>query len=239
MRKAVPIVLTALVAVFLISATLAVPVMAWTWGSSTTTKDPVIFVHGWVLGYGLTPWDTMKDYLVKNGWPANRLFEIYFTDPIWASNVTNAQELSSFVDWVLKVTGAKKVDLVCHSMGGLSSRYYIKFLGGTSKVDTYVAIGTPQHGTIMAPLGVIVTLGSAGCIEMTPGSDFLKKLNSGDETPGYVKYWSFGSKTDELVQPYTTIALSGATNRWVNCCEHIALVCNDTILQWTKEALSK
>jgi triacylglycerol lipase len=216
----------------------AVPAAAWSFSGGSTQKDPVIFVHGWVLGYGLTPWDTMKDYLVQNGWSRDRLFEIYFTDPIWASNVTNAQELAAFVDWVLRVTGAKKVDLVCHSMGGLSARYYLKFLGGATKVDDYVAIGTPQHGTIMAPLGVIVTLGSAGCIEMTPGSEFLQKLNAGDETPGSVSYYSFGSKTDELVQPWTTIALSGATNKWVSCCEHIALVSNSTILGWVKAALS-
>ncbi len=206
--------------------------------TAQTTKDPVIFVHGWVAGYGLTPWGTIKNNLIRDGWSANRLYEIYYSDPIWASNVENARELAAFVDRVLRETGATKVDLVCHSMGGLSARYYIKFLGGVNKVDDYVALGTPQHGTIYASLGAILTIGSAGATEMTPGSLFLLRLNAGDETPGAVSYFSFGSYTDELVQPWRTIALDGATNRWVSGVSHTGLLSNPTIYQWVKAALS-
>ncbi|MCZ7414840.1 MULTISPECIES: esterase/lipase family protein [unclassified Streptomyces] len=35
-------------------------------------------------------------------------------------------------------------------MGGLSSRYYLKNLGGTSKVDSWASLGGPNHGTDMA-----------------------------------------------------------------------------------------
>ncbi len=70
MRKATPAVLTAVMAVLVVSATPAAHAMARSWVSSTA-GDPVIFVHGWVLGYGPTPWDTLKGYLAKSGWVCN------------------------------------------------------------------------------------------------------------------------------------------------------------------------
>ena len=126
------------------------------------------------------------------------------------------------------------VDLICHSMGGLSSRYYIKFLGGTSKVDDYVSLGTPQKGTIMAIIGVA----TAGGREMIPGSSFLDNLNSGDETPGSVHYTAIYAYMDELVQPYSNAKLSdGATNKGKSWVGHIGLLFNSQVYGWTRDAV--
>lgn len=42
------------------------------------------------------------------------------------------------------------MDVVAHSMGSLSSRYYLKNPGGTARVDEWVSIGGPNHGTYTA-----------------------------------------------------------------------------------------
>jgi len=47
---------------------------------------------------------------------------------------------------------------------------------------------------------------------MKSGSKYLAALNSADETPGPVDYTSVYSMTDELVQPYSSARLEGATN---------------------------
>jgi hypothetical protein len=48
------------------------------------------------------------------------------------------------------------------------------------------------------------------CREMLPGSSFLRALNSGDETP--VRYGTLWSPCDEIINPDTSVILSGATN---------------------------
>ena len=53
---------------------------------------------------------------------------------------------------VLAATGAKKVDLVGHSQGGMMPRYYIKNLGGASKVNTLVGLAPSNHGTTLEGL---------------------------------------------------------------------------------------
>ena len=56
-----------------------------------------------------------------------------------------AKRLAEFIDKVLAATGASKVDIVAHSMGGLVSRVAIKNYGCASKVRKLIMIGTPNH----------------------------------------------------------------------------------------------
>ncbi|KQY55526.1 MULTISPECIES: esterase/lipase family protein [unclassified Nocardioides] len=177
--------------------------------------DPVIFVHGW--SGASWNWDYYVGRFEADGWSADELYawDYDFTQ----SNVTTAGQLRAYVDEVLARTGASKVDIVTHSMGGLSSRYYLKNLGGTAKVDDWVSIGGPNHGTNFA-WGCWTT----SCGDMRPGSTFLTALNSGDETPGSMNYRTFWSPCDEIINPDTSVILSGATNTQTGCVGHLGLL---------------
>lgn len=190
-------------------------------------SDPVLFVHGFTGS--ASNWDVMIARLIADGWSSSKLFAYTFSNPYDASdgaNVRNAYEVKSWVDNILKRTGASKVNIVAHSMGGLSTRYYIKFLGGVNVVDHYIALGTPQKGTILAFYG-----------DMRPGSPFLRTLNSGDETPGYVKYTTICSPIDELVQPLSYCQLNGADNRIVYS-GHITLLTSTSAYNIVKNKLA-
>jgi triacylglycerol lipase len=178
--------------------------------------DPILFVHGWNSDAGA--WNTMIDRFVAAGHPRSRMVAITYNSN--QSNSTIAQQVRSAADALRASTGASRIDVVTHSMGGLSSRYYLKNLGGTAFVDEWVSLGGPNHGTNTA---YACYLFSAGCRDMIGGSGFLNALNSGDETPGGVRYGVFWSSCDEVINPDTSPQLSGATNVGVGCLGHSAL----------------
>ncbi len=94
-----------------------------------------------------------------------------------------ACSVEGFVAEVEELTHVDSVDVVGFSMGGLSLRHYIRFLGGGAEVSRYVSIDTPQYGEVSACL---LPAESGG--QMCPFSDFLNDLNTGDDTPGNVAY---------------------------------------------------
>ncbi len=99
--------------------------------------------------------------------------------------------------------GWKQLDLVMHSMGGLSGRYLIKSLGGTATVQAYVSLGAPQYGVYSA-----CVLPSFYGGQMCPWSSFLSALNSGDDTPNGPAWATIYSRNDEIV-PYASSRLDG------------------------------
>jgi triacylglycerol lipase len=70
---------------------------------------------------------------------------------------------------------------------------------------------------------------------MRVGSTFLKELNAGDETPGTVNYGTWWSPCDEIINPDSSVALSGATNTQTACISHTALTTDETVYQQVRE----
>ncbi len=155
------------------------------------TPDPILLVHGY-RGDPST-WADMKAFLQSK----NRVVEAI--DLATEDNVKNAQAIATFI----KGKGWASVDLVGQSMGGLSSRYFTKFLRGTTIVDAYVSLGTPQYGVWSACL-----LPSTYGGQMCPRSSFLATLNQGDDTPGSTVWTTIYSTTDEYV-PNSSSRLDG------------------------------
>jgi triacylglycerol lipase len=149
----------------------------------------------------------------KDGWTDAQLANWSYNTS--QSNATTAQQIRTKVDSILLATGATKVDVITHSMGGLSSRYYAKNLGGDAKIDAWVSLGGPNHGTTTA-YGCLQT----SCVEMRPGSTFLNTLNATDETPGAPRYATWWSACDAVIEPDNSTPLVGATNTQTACLSH-------------------
>ncbi len=64
--------------------------------------------------------------------------------------------------------------MVGHSQGGMMPRYYLKFLGGASKVDDLVGLAPSNHGT-SNPLLLTPGLNylCPSCLQQKTGSTFL------------------------------------------------------------------
>src|SRR5215208_1748762 len=100
-------------------------------GCPTLTHNPILFVHCW--NSSSSTWNTMVSRFQADGWSTPELNNWSYNYS--QSNATTASQI------------ATKVDLISHSMGGLSTRYYVKNLGGGAKVDDWVSLGGPNHGT--------------------------------------------------------------------------------------------
>ncbi len=195
--------------------------------ASALALDPILFVHG--FSGSASNWNTMVERFEKDGWPKSYLRAYSYNTS--QSNKTDAeQNVKPEVENLLKATGASKVDIVAHSMGSLNTRWYIKFLGGESKVDDWVSLGGPNHGTESANFCF-----STSCTEMRIGSKFLSELNAGDETPGAVNYGTWWSPCDEFINPDSSVPLTGATNTETACISHLSLLTDATVYAQVRE----
>jgi triacylglycerol lipase len=195
--------------------------------ASSMAQDPILFVHGYTESASV--WNTMIGRFEKDGYSKSFLSAYSYNTS--QSNVIDAEkEVKPRVEALLKNTGATKVDIVAHSMGSLNSRWYIKFLGGEAKVDDWVSLGGPNHGTDFANFCF-----SASCVEMRIGSKYLGELNAGDETPGAVSYGTWWSPCDNIINPDSSVALSGATNTKTACISHTALMNDETVYKGVRE----
>jgi triacylglycerol esterase/lipase EstA (alpha/beta hydrolase family) len=113
----------------------------------------------------------------------------------------SAERLARFVSRTLQHEHAEKVDLVCHSLGGLVARYYVECLGGRAHVRRIVTIATPHQGTLLG----YVAMGASG-LDLRPGSAVLLELA---QSPSSVPLTSIYSLADNIVVPPENARLGG------------------------------
>ncbi|MEV0735857.1 alpha/beta fold hydrolase [Streptomyces sp. NPDC050549] len=190
---------------------------------SAAHPDPVVLVHG-TFANSTDNWLVLAPYLEARGYCVFSLDYgqlsgvplIHGLGPIDKS----AEQLQAYVDKVLAATGAAKADLVGHSQGGMMPRYYLKFLGGAAKVDTFVGIAPDNHGTTLDGLTKllpyfpgaedVISATTPALADQIAGSAFLAKLNAGGDTVPGVHYTVIATRYDEVVTPYSSQFLSGS-----------------------------
>jgi triacylglycerol esterase/lipase EstA (alpha/beta hydrolase family) len=192
---------------------------------SSAHPFPVVLVHGTFENQN-DNWQAASPILANHGYC---VFALNYGGGSTSDNLqgtgdipTSARQLATFVNAVLFLTGASKVDIVGHSQGGMMPRYYIKNLGGAAKVDKLVALSPSNHGTtlsgltslgqvlgLLGPVNSVLSTTCAACVQQEVGSSFLTALNNGSETAAGVRYTVIQTTGDEVVTPYTSAFLSG------------------------------
>lgn len=222
------------------------------WGCkpSAAHPNPVVLVHG-TFGPPFANWAAMAPALKAAGYCVFALeYGIHMLGIPGTGDIpASAGQLKTFVDGVLAATGAGKVDLVGHSQGGMMPRYYIRYLGGASKVNDLVALAPSNHGTKLPLTPVAGTAGCVACDQQFWGSDFLRHLNDGHETEAGVDYTVLETKFDEVVTPYTSAFLSGDAAHLTNDTvqdkcpgrpdEHLLIAFDPASISWVEDALGR
>jgi triacylglycerol lipase len=190
--------------------------------TTPTARPPILFVHG--FNGSAADFAPVLQRFRADGWVQRELVAGNYSSAV--SNVSVAAVIQAQVDSIRAATGWDRIHIVSYSMGSLSSRYYLKSLGGDARVESWTSISGPNHGTSTASF-----CASQPCIEMRPGSDFLNQLNSGDETPGNTRYATWWSPCDELVNPQQSTILTGAQNTETACLSHAGMFTETVYLQ--------
>ena len=110
-------------------------------------------------------------------------------------------------------TGAGKVRLVTHSMGGLVARAYLKRYG-SARVDRAITLACVHHGTRLARLGF-----GLDPRRMEPGSAWLSTLPDRLPVPT-VNVWM---AQDNFISPQTSSRLSGAEDITLSGMGHLTI----------------
>ena len=184
--------------------------------SQESVHSPVVLIPGW-MGRSLDMM-ALKERLVRDGWPPDRVFPFEFEDPV-GSSVDHAEELGSMIQYALDETGAAKVDIVAHSMGGLAVWVLLQEKGEQVPVDRVVFMGTPFLGTVTAYLA----WGDGGP-EMIPGSPFLKELAEGGWPQRWAQSLAIRTPLDLTVLPTEGSSGLGISHETVCCPTHQGLL---------------
>ena len=157
---------------------------------ATKQQNPVLLVHG-INDTGAV-FNKMAFSLRQQGLSVHTVDLI----PNNGSEVLEklAQQVANYVNDTFAT--AQPLDIVGFSMGGIVSRYYIQRLGGINRVQRFITISSPHHGTIVA-YGTWL----AGALQMRPHSDFLNDLNSDVEMLKQLDFTSIWTPYDLMIIP--------------------------------------
>jgi pimeloyl-ACP methyl ester carboxylesterase len=192
---------------------------------------PVVLVHATFADEG-SNWVTLAPLLANAGYCVyafnygETILSGLFGNVDALGHITqSAEELKTFVNKVISQTKASRVDLVGHSQGGMMPNYYLKYLGGASKVNTFIGLAPSNHGTTLDgiteliknfPFATLVAntfieaIGAPSLAEQEVGSAFEKKTFEGGDTVAGPRYVVIETTHDEVVTPYTNAFLSGS-----------------------------
>lgn len=171
---------------------------------------PVILVHGLWNNAGV--WSPLVHSLEER--ERVNVFWISY-EPPWGDIDAFGDALARVVERVCALTGHDRVMMICHSMGGLVARAYMR-RHGSARISRVVSIGAPHHGSGHAWLAV----GRCGR-QLRPGNPWLEELARSPLPAGrFVSVWS---EHDNLVSPQKSGVLAGAESRPVAGIAHNAM----------------
>jgi pimeloyl-ACP methyl ester carboxylesterase len=204
-------------------------------------STPIVLVHG--SGLSSSSWKALRKRLEAVGYPSDYIEAVDIAPTRTANELAAGYDIAVAVESVLKRAARKarsvgvsvpvRVDLVSHSMGAFSSRYFAAIVGPT-RVRTLIAIAGSNFGT-----NALCHSSLAGDRQMCPAfaqsvieSGIQVQLNGTDEDPRdpspyglgtdvqqdpvaatlerCIAYYTLRIEPDEWIKPERSAMLPGA-----------------------------
>jgi triacylglycerol esterase/lipase EstA (alpha/beta hydrolase family) len=181
---------------------------------------PVVLVHGVLVNDGVLL--ILRRFLLRHG--VAPVYTINYGPPL-ADIEWFAEQLDARIEAIRAATGAERVALVGHSMGGLVARAYLR-RSGARRIAKLITIGAPHHGSMLAYSFPGICLA-----QMRPGNPWLVALNRDESAAAPVPIVSIWSRHDSMVAPQASAVLGNAENVALIGVAHNALVSDQRVLE--------
>lgn len=191
-------------------------------------RNPVLLVHG--------IWDTGKvfrrmiDFLNQGGW---KVYDIDLVPNDGTKGLDDlAQQLANKVEAIFPPE--QPFDLLGFSMGGIVSRYYVQRLGGINRVERFITLSAPSHGTAIAYFNQ-----GLGCVQMRPNSVLLRDLNRDAAMLSQINFTSIWTPYDMMIVPASSSIMPVGDNIMVSVFNHAWMLTDLKSLNAIHQSLNK
>jgi pimeloyl-ACP methyl ester carboxylesterase len=147
----------------------------------------IVLVHGYLANCSTL--FALGAYLRGRGAPQ----VLAFNYPSSLGVESGARALKEFLR---KNVRGGKIDLVCHSLGGLVARFYVQELGGARRIEHCITLGTPHRGTYNA-YWVTSRVGRG----LRPDSPLMQRLEASRANAKHVRFFSIVAGSDNVIIP--------------------------------------
>ncbi|MFT4103527.1 MAG: alpha/beta fold hydrolase [Burkholderiaceae bacterium] len=173
---------------------------------------PVLFVHGFFCNRAV--WRPMARVLARRG----HVTASVNLEPVFGSIDAYVDVIERGIRDLQRRTGDEQVALVCHSMGGLAARAYLR-ARGIDDVARVVTIGSPHRGSVHSRFGLATNVR-----QMRRDSDWLAGL-ARTEWPSVRRLFTIVlSHHDNIVAPQAIQTLPDATTIELGAVGHMAML---------------
>jgi len=192
------------------------------------SNNPVLLIHG--------IWDTRKKFARMSRFLEMQGWTVHSLDLSPNNGDTRleplAEQVEAYVDQTFPAT--QPIDLVGFSMGGIVSRYYVQRLSGGDRVQRFITLSSPHHGTWIA-----YGCDRPGCVQMRPNSAFLQDLNRDLTSLEKLNFTSIWTPLDAMIVPASSSEMPVGQNLRLWVPFHALMVFDPRSLKAVSRALQE
>jgi pimeloyl-ACP methyl ester carboxylesterase len=188
-----------------------------------SSQRGVVFIHGFFCNRAF--WAPWMAQLRSD----KRAFDAITLEPAFGSIDDYAPLVEAAVAKVTQATGKTPV-LICHSMGGLAARAWIRSNpSNPERIKHIITIGTPHFGTMLSMKKALLPFTNTH--QMQHFGAWTQQLAKDEPPERYANFTCWYSNCDNIVAPTSSAMLPGADNRLVTAQGHVSMAFEARVME--------